>query len=236
MGTPLGRAVRAGGRLTCDSAARHYGFWTFDDARLHVSVPRHAGRTDPNVIRHWGVGPVAPHPLELVEPVENVLFHAARCLPHERALVIWESALRKGATSLDILHRLPLRSRRAQDLLAACSLLSDSGIETIPVSRLARIGITVRQQVELLGHRVDGLIGERLVYQIDGYDFHRDAVQRRRDIAHDRRLALAGYTVLRFDYVQVLFEWESVEQQIRLAIAARAHLAAPPTTSDLLRR
>ncbi len=222
---PLIAAAAAGGRLTCSSAAKHLGLWTFDDSRLHISVPRHAGRTDPHAVRHWSSGPVLPHRLELIEPIENVLAHAAACLPHEQALVIWESALRKGLARIEVLRRLRFRSSRAREMLEASSLLSDSGIETIPVARLARIGVAVRQQVEVHGHRVDGLIGERLVYEIDGYEFHRDAAQRRRDIAHDRQLTLAGYTVLRFDYAQILFHWESVEREIRLAMAQGLHLA-----------
>ncbi|MGX5697537.1 hypothetical protein ACWKWP_15160 [Agromyces soli] len=228
--SPLIAAAEAGGRLTCASAARHLGLWTFDDARLHISVPKHAGRADASAVRHWSTGPVVPHRFELVEPIENILAHAATCLSPEGALVIWESAIRKRLTRIEILQRLPFRSARARELLAGCSMLSDSGIETVPVARLARIGVAVRQQEELLGHRVDGLIGDRLVYQIDGYAFHQDAAQRRRDIAHDRQLTLSGYIVLRYDYAQILFDWPSVEREIRLLVAQGAHLVArhPP--------
>ncbi|NUT58055.1 MAG: DUF559 domain-containing protein [Agromyces sp.] len=96
----------------------------------------------------------------------------------------------------------------------------------IPALRLRRIGIPVRQQVAILGHLVDGLIGDRLVYQIDGFAHHRTAAQRRQDIAHDRRLALAGFTVLRFDYAQIMFDWPAVELEIRTAMAQRLHLAS----------
>ena len=61
--------------------------------------------------------------------------------------------------------------------------------------------------------------------QIDGYDFHRTAAQRRADIAHDRRLTLRGYTVLRFDYRQVLFEWDTIEAEVRHAMAIGLHAA-----------
>jgi len=224
---PLAAAVGAGGRLACVSAARHLGLWTFDDERLHLAVPSHAGRANaPNVVRHWGAGPVATHRHEAIEPLPNVLAQVARCQPLERALVVWESAIRNERISLDVLRRLPLRGPRPRALIEACSLLSDSGIETVPVLRLRRIGIDVRQQVRVLGHRVDGLIGERLVYQVDGFVFHREAPQRRQDIAHDRRLALAGYTVLRYDYAQILFDWPSVEAEIRLAVAQGLHRAA----------
>jgi hypothetical protein len=59
------------------------------------------------------------------------------------------------------------------------------------------------------GHPVDGLIGEHLVVQIDGFSHHR-AEQRRRDLRAGARLVLRGYTVLRFDYVQVLLAPDEV--------------------------
>jgi len=222
----LRRAAAIGGRLACLSAARHHGLWTLDDERLHLAVARNASRFDAGDARvHWNSGPVVPHRYELVEPVVDALAHIADCQPFDHALATWESAVRLGRTTPTYLDRLELRSASAQKVRAACGLLSDSGIESIPVARLARIGIAVNQQVVIDGHRVDGLIGDRLVYQIDGYSFHRTAEQRRKDIAEDRRLVLMGYTVLRYDYQQVLFEWDAIEAQLRGAIAIGLHLA-----------
>lgn len=222
---PFRRAATVGGRLACVSAARHHGLWTVDDERLHLAVAHNASRIDPgDALVHWNAGPIAPHRYELVEPIVDALVHVADCRPLDHALATWESAVRTGAVSLAYLERLTLRSRSARRILAVCGELSDSGIESIFVIRLARIGIAVRQQASVEGHRIDGLIGERLVCQIDGYEFHKSAAQRRRDIAHDRRLMLLGYTVLRFDYAQIMFEWETVEAQIRAAMGAGAHV------------
>ncbi len=220
------RAASISGRIACISAAREHGLWTIDDGRFHVAVAHGASRFDAgDAVVHWGAGPVDPHRFELVEPVVNAMLQLADCQPLENALATWESALRTGTTTLSFLERLPLRSAAARRVLAGASQLSDSGIETIPVARLRRIGIVVRQQVLIDGHRVNGLIGERLVLQIDGYDFHRTAAQRRADIAHDRRLTLMGYTVLRFDYRQVLFEWDTIEAEVRHAMAIGLHSA-----------
>ncbi|MFK4730826.1 type IV toxin-antitoxin system AbiEi family antitoxin domain-containing protein [Agromyces mediolanus] len=212
-------AARAGGRLSCASAAQELGLWAFPDPRLHLAVPPHSGRSSPAATRHWSLGPLAAHPHELVEPPENVLVHAAECLPSEQSLVIWESAVRTGLVNLAAMARLPIRSRRATALLETCSELSDSGLESLFVARLRNGGIRVRQQVPVLGHRVDALIGDRLVCQLDGFAHHSGAADRRRDLDHDRRLTLAGYTVLRFDYARIMFEWPLVEQQVRLALA-----------------
>ena len=104
--------------------------------------------------------------------------------------------------------------------------LSDSGLETIFVYRLSGWGLPIRQQIVLAGARVDILIGERLVVQIDGYAFHSSSAQRSRDVAHDAELQLRGYTVLRFTYAQVIYGWPGVERAITRALAAGAHLAA----------
>lgn len=219
------QAARIGGRLACLSAAMHHGLWTIDDERLHLAVRPNSSRFDAgNAVVHWNTGPIAPHRYELVEPVIDALAHLADCRPLDHALATWESAVRTGAVSLVFLNRMPLRSHAARRVREACGALSDSGIESIPVVRLARIGITVRQQVYIDGHHVDGLIGDRLIYQVDGYSFHKSAAQRGKDIAEDRRLTLMGYTVLRYDYAQIMFEWEAVELEIRAAIAAGAHL------------
>ncbi|WP_232531663.1 DUF559 domain-containing protein [Microbacterium halophytorum] len=76
-----------------------------------------------------------------------------------------------------------------------------------------------------MGHRVDLLIGERLLLQIDGAH-HVDA-QRRRDIEHDAALRLAGYHVIRVDYVQIVSDWPRTQDAILGAIARGLHLARP---------
>jgi very-short-patch-repair endonuclease len=220
-------AARVGGRVACLSVAKRLNLWHFDDGRLHVAVPPNSGHvaSDDQII-HWSRGPIPVSPYGLVEPLENALAHVADCQPFESGLVVWESAIRKHLVASSLLERLPLRTESARRVRLAASALSDSGIETIPAARLRLLGIAVRQQVMIDGHAVDGLIGERLVYQIDGYEFHSDAATRRRDIAEDARLVLTGYTVLRFDYKQVLFDWEYVERTILAAIAQGLHLAA----------
>jgi very-short-patch-repair endonuclease len=222
----LVQAARTGGRLACVSATRHHGLWTLEDARVHIAVPPHSSRHPADgAVLHWSDGPMASHPYELVEPVVNALMHVADCRPFDEAVATWESALRLRRVPAGVLARLPMRSAAARLVRTTSTALSDSGIESIPVVRLARIGIVARQQVVLDGHPVDILIGERLVLQIDGFEFHRGTVQRERDLAQDRRLRLLGYTVFRYGYRQVLGEWDSVESEVRLAMAQGLHLA-----------
>jgi very-short-patch-repair endonuclease len=223
----LRAAAGLGGRVACLSVARRLELWHLPDDLNHVSVPGNVGVPASTGLRvHWSVGPIPVARFALVEPIENALVHIAECQPCENALVVWDSALHKRLVTQASLARLHLRSPAARAVRAVSNGLADSGLETLPVSRLAASGIRVRQQVVLDGHRVDGLIGRRLVLQIDGFSFHSTAEQRRSDIAQDRRLALLGYTVLRYDYRQILFDWPRVEAEIVRAMAQGLHLAA----------
>jgi very-short-patch-repair endonuclease len=222
----LRTAAQASGRIACLSLAKRLKLWTMDDDLEHLSVSPHSTyKASEGQRLHWSRNIVPVGRYALVEPIENALVQIADCQPFENALVVWDSALNSRRVSEEQLARLPLRSEAARKVRATSTCFSDSGIETIPVSRLALVGITVRQQVVLCGHAVDGLIGDRLVLQIDGYAHHSSAAQRRSDIAHDRVLVFRGYTVLRYDYKEILFEWPRVEQEILQAIAQRLHRA-----------
>ena len=101
---------------------------------------------------------------------------------------------------------------------------ADAGTESIFRTRLRWLRLPITPQVWLLGHRVDFLIGERLVVQIDG-GHHVDA-QRTSDIAHDALLKLHGYHVIRISYEQLMNRWHEVQGSILAAIAQRLHVAA----------
>jgi very-short-patch-repair endonuclease len=127
--------------------------------------------------------------------------------------------------SRDRLQRVDWRSTRAAELAAVASSLSDSGLETTFLDGLRPFGLRIRQQVRLEGHPVDLLVGDRLVIQIDGFAFHSGPGDRRRDIAHDAALVLHGYTVLRFDYFQILFDWDAVLASVLDAVSQGLHRA-----------
>lgn len=222
--TALTTAAARGGKLTCLSAARALGLWVMDDELVHVSVTSSSSEPSPAEVKlHWMRTPPGTRSRRLIEPVETTLIHLAACQPFESALATTESAIRMGLIDRDHLVRLETRSTRFRAVVAECTGLADSGIETIPRIRLERIGLSMEQQAVVDGHRVDGLIGRRLVLQFDGHAPHQQAQQRSRDLRQDRRLTLLGYTVLRFSYQQVMHEWERVEQSIVAAVAQGRH-------------
>lgn len=226
---PRRAAATRGGQLTCVSAAAERGLWVPVEDDIHIWVPPTASRVDATHARlHRATGPV---PLANIEPDEhilNVLFHVASCLPPADALAVWESALRRRVVDAEVLSQVVWRSSRAAQIARVADALSDSGLESHFCALLTAAAITVRQQVRIDGHRVDGLIGERLVVQLDGFAFHSAAADRRRDLEQDARLVLRGYTVLRFDYAQVMFDPDAVVDRIRIAMAQGLHL--PPSS------
>ena len=218
------KAAEVGGRATCLSAAGLQGLWVSDHSGTHVAVQATASRNAADGVHlHWASGPAPVTRTIVEEPIINVLFHVARCVPPHDALAVWESAIRKGKASAESLQRVAWRSTAAVRLAQVVGELSDSGMETRFVRGMLEVGVKVRQQVRVDGHRVDGLIGEALLVQLDGFEFHSSAADRRRDMEADARLALRGYTVLRFDYFQVFFRWDYVAETILTAIAQGVH-------------
>jgi very-short-patch-repair endonuclease len=218
-------AAAMGGRVTCVTAAKRMGLVVPESAGTHVAVASNASRLRPEgVVLHWARGPAPVGRHHIDDPVLNILFQAARCLDRSDALALWESAIRKKKVDPSLLRRVGWGSTKAQELASVASELSDSGLESRFFEGMRGEGVAVRRQVRLDGRNVDGLIGRSLVIQLDGFAFHSDPAARRRDIAADARLVLRGYTVFRFDFVQVFFEWETVLETIRMAIAQNLHL------------
>ncbi|MGA7149124.1 MAG: DUF559 domain-containing protein [Microbacterium sp.] len=158
----------------------------------------------------------------MTDPIINVLHHVARCVPAPEGLAVWESAIRNKKIDGAVLAGVEWRGESARALARVASHLSDSGVETQFIVLMRTIDVAVRQQVWVDGHPLDALIGEHLAVQLDGFAHHQ-AKDRRRDIRADARLMLRGFTVLRFDYFQVLFDPEFVISTVAAAIAQGRH-------------
>lgn len=187
-------AARAGVALSCITQARRLGLWVLGGDGVHVAASPHSGRVGAVGGRvHWSQPVVPRHPDALVDAPENVLALVAVCQPFEAALVVWESALARGLVDTQVLRRLALPPA-ARRLLEQARPFADSGLETLVIPRLRWLRLPLRRQVWIAGHRVDLLIGDRLVLQIDGG--HHVGAQRESDIAHDATLMLMGYHVI----------------------------------------
>lgn len=217
-------AARRGVFLSCVTLAARKGLWVLGDVQPHVAAPARSGHvTLSRGTVHWNE-PVFPRdPDSREDSLENALILVAGCQPYESALATWESAMRQNLIAPGILERAPLPPA-ARRLLADARQFADSGTESIFQVRLRWLGIPVVPQVWILGHRVDFVIGERLVIQIDGG--HHVGEQRTSDIAHDALLKLHGYHVIRIGYGQLMSQWAQVQQVILTAIGQRLHVAA----------
>ncbi|KRC63202.1 DNA/RNA helicase [Agromyces sp. Root81] len=214
-------AASIGSVLSCITQARRLGLWVLAHPHLHVAADPHAAVPRVHGTVHWAQPLLPRHPDSLVDPIENVLAVVAACQPLEAALAVWDSALRKRLVDLDVLSRLPLRGR-ARDVLAAANPFADSGLESIVLPRLRWLGLRIVPQAWIEGHRVDFLLGDRLVLQIDGG--HHVGEQRIEDNAHDAALMLRGYRVIRVGYRQVIDDWPSVQDMIVRAVGQGLHL------------
>ena len=231
------QAIRVGGQLACSSAASFWNLWVpATDGALHVAVDANAcqlrTRTsyrtpralDDSTARvHWS-GRDHTVSRAVVSPV-TALAQVALCHSTEFALVVAESALNRGVVTAAewaaLLERLP-QSRGTR--LAAATGASGSGIESMFVHRLSKLGVPVRQQVYIDGvGYVDAVLGERLIVELDGEAYHRDAARDRR---RDAVSSVTGYRVLRFLANQVVRDWQLVEDAVVAALVRGDHLAA----------
>lgn len=216
-------AARSGVVLTCVTLARRTGLWVLADERRHVATTPHGtGRKPERAVVHWARPLVPRHPDDVVDSLVNALVLIAVCQPRETALAVWESALNQKRVARAELARLSLPAAAAR-LLAVAQPFRDSGLESIFVDRLRWLGVRMLGQIWIAGHRVDLLIGDRLVIQLDGG--HHVGAQRTSDIAHDAALKMLGYHVVRFGYQQVIDDWPFVQSMIMQAISQGLHLA-----------
>ena len=220
---PVVRAVRAGGALACVSALAAMGVWTMPDARLHVVIPRGTRTTSrTNVRLHRSDRERTGFP---VETPAAALETALACVDLRASVVLVDSVLNQVLLTQDQVDRICAQSARGRRVLALADARSESGIETLARLALVRARVGVRTQVRIPGiGRVDLVIGDRLVLELDGEEWH-DFEQ---DRDRDRALTLRGYLVIRVSYRQVMDGWPLVEAQILALVRRREHLWRAP--------
>ena len=234
------RAIRVGGRLACVSAWRSYGIWAVDDGRLHVHLPESASRmrsqhdsgtalgdrvADGVVLHREDCGPVSAV-TRLRCSVVEALAQYLREHCDDLGIATLDSALHRGALSAaqfaDLRTSLPRRCRRILDL---ADKRSESGTESIVRVGLLRAGIRLRLQVWVLHDvRVDLLIGDRLVIEVDSREFHDDPDAFERDRRRDLLLKALGFEVVRVSYAQVMGDWLGILATIQAMVSRGQHL------------
>ena len=72
--------------------------------------------------------------------------------------------------------------------------------------------------------RVDLLIGDALIVEVDGVENHGGAENRHKDLRRDTHAAIWGFVTLRFDYALVVHDWPTVEHAILAYVDRGLHL------------
>jgi len=218
-------AVRRGAALGCVSALRTHGVWVPEHDEMHLSAHPHAGRVDgAGCIVHRRRAVRSSTPVEtLTEAVRQVL----RCRPTEEAIAVIDSCLHtRGMRAGAVAALFDERPARLGHIRGEIDGSAESGYESLVRVRLRRLGLHVSTQVQVAGvGRVDMIIGNKLVIEVDGQAWHEGPraflVDRGRDLA----LASLGMRSLRLAPRHIVHEWRWTSRAI-LAAAADARRGA----------
>ena len=173
-------------------------------------------------MQHWNALSSSSTAVSLVD----ALLQIRGCFGEDAFFATLESALHTGV--LTGAGRGELRARiteSARWLVDLARSDAESGLESLLRLRLQRLGLRLRTQVEIPGvGRVDFVLGDRIILEVDGRQGHDDAEGRHRDRVRDVVAAAHGFETLRFDYALIVHDWPTVEQAILAKVARRSHL------------
>jgi very-short-patch-repair endonuclease len=231
------QAVRVGGLLSCISALDALGVWVPVDRFPHIALRHEASRlrsprnrftplsddSRDGATLHWW--PLVRANLATQDSVHviDALRHAIRCQPWYLAVAALDSALHKKVIHVSdlavVFDGLPHTHDRLRNRVnAKC----ESGIESVVRLLLEEFGLPYVLQRRFRGIGfVDFLVAGCVVIETDGRLGHEGESGQLRDYDRDAKLVARGFTVLRFNYWQVMFEREVVVEAIVAAL--RAH-------------
>lgn len=226
-GTPpdVVAATLVGGVPTCVSALRLLGLPLLDKGLPpHVavsgrrSVPR-PGLLPAGTTVHWhSAGPTAGlHPV----PLPRALVHALRCVPFREVVAAADAGLNRGLVAL-----LDLRAARPrygvltfERLMHCVDGRSQSFPESLLRLGLVADGLTVEPQARVDGvGRVDLLVEQRVVVEVDGFSYHAARREFQEDRRRDRAAQASGALVLRFTYDDAVWDTDRCVMEVRAAV------------------
>lgn len=200
----------------------------FAPETVEVTVPRErrlAHRAGTRLRRRdlVGVDVVERRGLRVTAPDLTIVEAASRLGGGARVL---DSALQRRQSELPRLWRAHLRNKgrhgapRSRRLLRAASIGARSEAERMFAQLLDRAGITGwNANYGVAGYCVDfAFVGPKVAIEIDGLAFHSDADDFHRDRKRQNAIALAGWQVLRFTWLDLTEYPERVIAQVRRAI------------------
>lgn len=223
-----GVAAQVGGHLRLLSAAAEHGWETKWPARFpQVIAPRRPEHpVDGEVV--CGVMPPADRDGWATSPLRTVLDCAAE-LPFDEALAVADSALRHGSLSRDDLldalgpdtpahvrrvleHASPLAANPFESVLRA--ILIEAGIDVVPQWATSVGGVTYHPDL------AEPFAG--VAIEANSWAHHAGKQEHDADCRRYNALVVAGWTVLRFTWEQVMFQPQVVVETVRAVLTLRA--------------
>lgn len=213
-------ARRFGGELTAHSLLRTRGVWTPHSSQLHVRVePNAPGRRRAPGVRLYFL----PKPVTAEEELLTAVWALALCSPLADVVIVLDSILERGLLDREVIERF---AETHPILLKAAGLmtgLSQSGGETLVRLCLVSHQVKFTLQVPIDGvGRVDILVGDRLVIEVDGREHHLGD-RFTADRVRDRELIRRCYLVFRISYDMLYRDWPATEQALFEIIRSGAH-------------
>lgn len=219
-------ARRASGLLTCVSAARWWNLpLVLPAGGAHVAVPRDRGARRPGdlptgTVLHRDTR-VAASGVALTVPPPVALSHLVRCLPLTDAVAAVDAALRTGLVSRAglLAQRPSIGGFRFEQVVRVSDGRSQSIAESFVRVGLRARGLTAVPQVMLDGvGRVDLLVEDVVVVELDGYAFHSDRGQFAEDRRRDRVVRSLGLQVLRYTFHDAVRDTARTLDEIAAAV------------------
>jgi very-short-patch-repair endonuclease len=220
----LARAAQLGGAVSCISALHLFGVWAPPGHGLHVRLHSDAHVRSAKGVRRIHRRGSAPGSSPIDTPL-RALEIALTCVDDLTAVILIDSAMHSGLVSRAELEPLLAGTNRGRRLGSRVDSRAESGTETIVRVRLRARGVRLRTQVPIAGiGRVDLLVGDRLVIEVDGETWHDRESTFESDRARDSALVTRGYIVLRYSYRRVMDDWDNVEREILSLVRRRVHV------------
>ena len=237
-------AVALRGTVSHDTAAVLWGLEVAHDPGQRVTVARNRSRAAFDGVRvsRADVGRTEVIDGLRVTGVVRTVLDCASVLPVEQAVVVIDSALRQGLVTTAELQWAAsrVRGQRATRVRKAVRLADPrcgSVLESLLRVLLVSAGLSPDETQYVIRDgsgqvaRVDfAFLKARLVVEADGFEFHRE----RADYRRDRRRANA---FCRLDWSLLRFSWEDVRLQPDYVVdAVRTELSKPPRRQRVPRR
>jgi very-short-patch-repair endonuclease len=179
----------------------------------HVRTPPNSPRTPGAHAHRWGLAGTGR-----VATTLAVLHDCSLCLPAVEAVVVIDSALRRGLVSIDdwpAVQAAGPHGSRVMEVLKLADPQAQSVLESVARVLLLLAGLTDLASQVFFDHVgwVDLVVDGWLVVELDGWEFHREKF--REDRRRDAELSRQGCVVLRFTYADLMSRREWFVEVVR---------------------